>query len=87
MTLEELKKHARPLAWENHGWLESVLLPMNCMDVNAFVCRNPDGTWFSYADHKDHPTMEEAMQSVEEYHLRELAKFFEIDDETEQEQS
>lgn len=84
MTLEELKKHARPLAWENEYELNNILRPINCVDKDAFVCLNPDGTWFSYAGNKNYPTKEEAMQSVEEYHLRELAKFFDLEDETEQ---
>ena len=82
MTLEELKKHAKPLVWEKEYGLENTLLPINCVDKDAFVCLNPDGTWFSYADNKNHPTKEEAMQSVEEYHLRELAKLFELEEPT-----
>lgn len=82
MTLEDLKKHARPLVWEKED--NNVFLPINCIDVSAFIFHNESGTWFSYADDQNHPTKEAAMQSVEEYHLRELAKFFDLEDETEQ---
>lgn len=80
MTLEELKKHARPLVWEKEEGT-NVFLPINCIDISAFISQNENGTWFNYVNDHDHPTKEEAMQSVEEYHLRELAKFFELEDE------
>ena len=80
MTLEELKKHVRPLVWEKEEGTNA-FLPLNCIDMSAFIFRNESGTWFSYADDYNHPTKEEAMQSVEEYHLRELAKFFDLEEE------
>ena len=86
MTLEELKKHARPLVWEKEEGTNAVL-PLNCIDTDAFIFHNESGTWFSYADDQNYPTKEEAIQSIEEYHLRELAKFFDLEDETEQQQS
>lgn len=84
MTLEELKKHVRPLAWKKEYDTGNCFIPTNCIDLSAFIFPNVNGTWYSYADHQNYPTKEEAEQSVEEYHLRELAKFFELEDETEQ---
>lgn len=86
MTLEELKKHARPLVWEKDE-RDGSLIPTNCIDRHAFVSHGRSWTWYSYADDKEYETKEEAMQSVEEYHLRELAKYFDLEEETEQQQS
>lgn len=83
MTLEELKKHVRPLAWKKEYDTGSSFIPINCIDERVFIFQNRGGTWFSYADDHNYPTKEEAMQSVEEYHLRELAKFFDLEEETE----
>lgn len=80
MTLEDLKKHARPLVWELDK-TDGSILPINCINTSAFILQNEDGTWYSYVNDWNYPTKEEAMQSVEEYHLRELAKFFELEDE------
>ena len=83
MTLEELKKHVRPLTWGKQYDTGTCFIPVNCIDERVFIFQNTDGTWFGYGDGKNHPTKEEAMQSVEEYHLRELAKYFKLEDETE----
>ena len=83
MTLEELKKHVRPLVWES-GERKNYFTPANCIDRRAFVTRGRGWSWCNHADDKEYETKEEAMQSVEAYHLRELAKFFELEDETEQ---
>ena len=82
MTLEELKKHVRPLVWKKEE-CTNAFLALNCIDLSAFIFQNESGTWFSYADDQNYPTKEEAMKSVEEYHLRELAKYFKLEDETE----
>lgn len=87
MTLEELKKHVRPLAWKKEYDTGSSFIPINCIDERVFIFQNANGTWYSYADEQNYPTKEEAMQSVEEYHLRELAKYFDLEDENEQQQS
>lgn len=42
---------------------------------------NEDGTWLSDYDGERYPTKEDAMRSVEEYHLRELAKYFDLEEE------
>ena len=83
MKLKDLKKHARPLVWEKDE-RDGSLIPTNCIDRHASVSHGRNWTWYSYADDKEYDTKKEAMQSVEEYHLRELAKFFELEDETEQ---
>lgn len=83
MTLEDLKKHVRPLAWKKEYDTGSSFIPINCIDERVFIFQNRGGTWFSYADCENYPTKKEAMQAVEEYHLRELAKYFKLEDETE----
>ena len=85
MTLEGLKKHAKPLVWEEQEERSNAFLPLNCIDKDTFIYKGERGAWFSYADIiRSCPTKEEAMQHVEEYHLRKLAKFFDLEDETEQ---
>lgn len=79
MTLEELKKHVRPLAWKKDEKHE--LFTTNCISGYSFVVLNKKQKWYSHADDRLYETKEEAMQSVEEYHLRELAKFFKLEDE------
>lgn len=86
MTIEELKKHVRPLVWELDK-TDGSILPINCINISAFILQNEDGTWYSYVNDWNYRTKEEAEQSVEEYHLRELAKFFELEDEPKQERS
>ena len=81
MTLEDLKKHVRPLAWKKEYDTGSSFILINCIDERVFIFQNRGGTWFSYADCENYPTKKEAMQAVEEYHLRELAKFFDLEDE------
>lgn len=83
MTLEDLKIHARPLVWKKDE-RDNSLIPTNCIDRHAFISKLVNWRWYSYADDKEYETKEEAMQSVEEYHLRELAKFFDLEEETEQ---
>lgn len=80
MTFEDLKKQARPLVWKKEYDTGDSFIPINCIDEKAFIFQNVNGTWYSYADERNYPTKEEAMQSVEEYHLRELAKFFELEE-------
>ena len=45
-----------------------------------FIEKNEDGTWLSCYDGESYPTKEEAMRSVEEYHLRNIAKCFDLGD-------
>lgn len=80
MTLEELKKLIKPLVWEELNGDETLWAP-NCIDPSTFIFQNEDGTWYSYADDQDHNTKEEAMESVEELHVRELARRLYLDDE------
>lgn len=80
MTLEDLRKHARPLVWEEDEW-DGSLNPTNCIDRTVFVAQMWSGKWYSHADDKVYDTKKEAMQSVEVRHLRELAKFFDLEDE------
>lgn len=79
MTLEDLKKHVRPLVWEKEEGTNA-FLPLNCIDISAFISQNEDGTWYSYVNDWNYRTNEEAEQSVEEYHLRELAKYFDLEE-------
>nr|DAJ31185.1 MAG TPA: hypothetical protein [Caudoviricetes sp.] len=83
MTLEDIRKHARPLVWEKDEQ-DNSLIPINCIDTSAFIFPNESGTWYSYADDQNYPTKEEAMQSIKEYHLIELAKLFHLEEATEQ---
>ncbi|WP_298574699.1 hypothetical protein [uncultured Porphyromonas sp.] len=78
MTLEDLKKHVRPLVWEKDE-RDNSLIPTNSIDKHAFVSHGRSWTWYSYADDKEYTTKVEAMQAVEDKHLRELAKFFELE--------
>lgn len=80
MTLEELKKHARPLAWFPEQGTDAYIA-VNCIDPRTFIFPNIDGTWYSYADDQNYDTREEAEKSAEEYHLQELAKYFILDEE------
>nr|DAN81947.1 MAG TPA: hypothetical protein [Caudoviricetes sp.] len=79
MTLEELKKHARPLVWEKDEKLE--LFTTNCISGYSCVALNKEQKWYSLAAGRLYETKAEAMQSIEEYHLRELVKFFNLEDE------
>ena len=79
MTLEELKKHVRPLAWKED--VANTFIPFNCIDPTAVIVKINSLSWFSYADLRKYRTKEEAMQSVEEYHIRELAKFLDLEEE------
>ena len=79
MTREELKKYVRPLVW-NKVKGSNAFLAINCIDISAFIVKRKDGTWYSYVDDQNYRTKEEAEQSVEEYHLRELAKFFDLEE-------
>lgn len=78
MALEELKKHVKPLRWHNPD--PTISIATNYIGEHASIEKIEDGTWISYADCGLHPTKEEAMRSVEEYHLRELAKYFDLDE-------
>lgn len=78
MTLEDLKKHIRPLKWKENA--DHSFSPRNCIADIAFIFRNKNGEWISYTDCREYQTKEEAMQYVEEYHIRELAKFFELEE-------
>lgn len=80
MTLEELKKHIRPLVWEAEEGSD-VYKAVNCIDPAMYIFPNTDGTWYSYADGYNHSTREEAEKSAEEYHLQELEKYFILDEE------
>nr|DAT16131.1 MAG TPA: hypothetical protein [Caudoviricetes sp.] len=82
MTLEDLKKHAKPLVWENDELVSRTCLPNNQEGIYSFIFiyRRGSGKYYSNIGDKGYETKEEAMQSVEEYHLRELAKFFELED-------
>lgn len=79
MTREELKKYVLPLEWKKVKGSNS-FLAINCIDISSFIVQRKDGTWYSYVDDQNYRTKEEAMQSVEEYHLRELAKFFDLEE-------
>ena len=65
MTLEDLKKHVRPLAWKKEYDTGSSFIPINCIDERVFIFQNRGGTWFSYADCENYPTKKEAMQAEE----------------------
>lgn len=79
MTFEDLKKHVRPLVWEKDEKLE--LFTTNCISGYSCVALNKEQKWYSLAADRLYETKEEAMQSVEEFHLRELSKFFILDEE------
>ena len=80
MTLEDLKKHIRPLEWkeEPYGSLRASNYIMD--DRGELIFKRKNGEWMSCSDCRAHQTKEEAMQAVEEYHIRELAKFFELEE-------
>ena len=80
MTQEDLKKYVRPLVWVGED-KTNAFMAINCIDTRAFIFPNDDGTWYSYADDQNYPTREEAERSIEEYHLTELSKFFDLDEE------
>lgn len=80
MTLEDLKKHVRPLVWVEFG--KNLAAPKDHVVMHDFIHKNRNGTWYSSFDGKNYSTKEEAMQSVEELHIRELAKFFELEEPT-----
>ena len=79
MTFEDLKKHVRPLVWEKDEELE--LFTTNCISGYSCVALNKEQKWYSLAADRLYETKEEAMQSAEEFHLRELSKFFILDEE------
>lgn len=80
MTLEDLRKHVKPLRWCELG--DEMARPIDCIAKIQcdFIEMNEDGTWLSYYDGKRYPTKEDAVRSVEEFHLRELAKYFDLED-------
>ena len=78
MTLEDLKKHVRPLAWKEE--VANTFIPFNCIDPTEAIVKINSLSWFCYADLRKYRTKEEAMQAVEEYNIRELAKFFILED-------
>lgn len=79
MTSEDIKKHVRPLVWEKDEKLE--LFTTNCISGYSCVALNKEQKWYSLAADRLYETKEEAMQSVEEFHLRELSKFFNLEEE------
>lgn len=80
MTLEELKKHAKPLVWEDDELVSEPFLPyLGGICLPIFIYRAEDGEYHNNIVDQGYTTKEEAMQSVEEYHLRELAKYFDLD--------
>ena len=80
MTLEDLRKHVKPLRWCELGDEMARAIDSIANVKYNFIEMNEDGTWLSYCDGKRYPTKEDAMRSVEEYHLRELAKYFDLED-------
>ena len=81
MTFEELKKRARPLVWEDDELVSNPCLPyLEGICSFIFIYRAEDGEYHSNIVDQGYTTKEEAMQAVEEKHLRELAKFFELEE-------
>lgn len=81
MTLEDIKKHARPLVWENDELISRTCLPdKEGVYSFIFVYQWDDGKYYNTLEDEAYDTKKEAMQYVEEYHLRELAKFFDLDE-------
>ena len=78
MTLEDLKKNARPLVWKESG-NPHTFSTINAVAYCPFIIENSTGEWEIHGFGRVYPNKEEAMQSVEEYHIRELAKFFVLD--------
>lgn len=82
MTFEEIKKHAKPLVWEDDELVSEPCLPyLDGISLPIFIYRVEDGEYHSNIVDQGYTTKEEAMQAVEDKHLRELAKFFELEDE------
>lgn len=81
MTYGDIKKHARPLVWENDELISRTCLP-DKEGVYSFISvyQWDDGKYYNTLEDEAYDTKKEAMQSVEEYHLRELAKFFDLED-------
>lgn len=79
MTFEDIKKNARPLVWKKDEKLE--LFTTNCISGYSCVALNEEQKWYSLAADRLYGTKEEAMQSIEEYHLEELSKFFNLEEE------
>lgn len=78
MTLEDLRKHIKPLTWCEFG--DGLAAPISHVLSFDFIEKNEDGTWISCYDGESYPNKEEAMRSVEEYHLRNIAKCFNLED-------
>lgn len=79
MTLEDLKKNAKALEWEESESPHS-FHAINAVAYCSFIIEISSGEWEIHGFGKVYPTKEEAMQAVEEYHIRELAKFFELEE-------
>lgn len=79
MTLEDLKKHARSLDWDESE-IPHTFSTINAVAYCPFIIETSTGEWEIHGFGRVYPTKEEAMQSVEEYHIRELAKFFVLDE-------
>ena len=78
MTLEELRKYVKPLRWCEFG--DKLARPISHVLPFDFIEMSEDGTWISYYDGESYTTKEEAMRSVEEYYLRQLAKCFDLEE-------
>ena len=44
MTLEDLKKHVRPLVWREEDDAKNSFLPINCIDEKVFIFKNKSDT-------------------------------------------
>ena len=78
MTREELGKHIKPLKWIYYGKGS-----FRTADVTGrwhFIKMKDDGTWVNRTDGLCYPNLEKAKQSVEEYHLRNLVEFFDLEE-------
>ena len=77
MTLEDLKKEARPLYLRKEG---SIYETMICVGRLAYIEQERSGKWWNSVTNNRYETKEDAIRALEEIHLRNLAKHFDLDE-------
>lgn len=67
MTFEEIKKHAKPLVWEDDELVSEPCLPyLDGIRLPVFIYQAEDGEYHSNIVDQGYTTKEEAMQAVED---------------------
>ena len=80
MTLEDLKKKARPLYLRKEG---SIYETMICAGRSAYIEQEQSQKWWNSVTNNRYETKEDAIRALEEIHLRNLAKLFDLEEEEE----